>query len=211
MKKTVSKDVSHFSPYFLIIKPTRCTNFSILFLEWKYTYLGQFLCPSSEIFLLYTQQWYMSHSFAHNLRAGSGWNWAPSWSSSEAVYKTLWQTPLLCVQWSLPHDRQRNCPKYADFHSKNKSEKLVGFIIRIYHDARSHERKILSLPQQFYPVLTMQNNYVTWSLILKLSRYQKYLCLLNFQNISCWNRFLWIISSYTYKISCYQFPLRLTN
>jgi len=31
------------------------------------------------------------------------------------------------------------------FHSKNKFEKLVrlvGFIIKIYHDARSHERQI---------------------------------------------------------------------
>ena len=35
-------------------------------------------------------------------------------------------------------DGQRNCPKYVEFYSKNKFEKLVhlyGFIIRIYHDA----------------------------------------------------------------------------
>ena len=45
-----------------------------------------------------------------------------------------------------PDDGQRNCPKHVQFHSKNKSEKLVhlvGFIIRIYHGARSHERQIL--------------------------------------------------------------------
>ena len=35
---------------FLIIKPTRCTNFSNLFLEWNSTYFGQFLCPSSGVF-----------------------------------------------------------------------------------------------------------------------------------------------------------------
>jgi hypothetical protein len=34
---------------FLIIKPTTCTNFSNLFLEWHATYFGQFLCPSSGI------------------------------------------------------------------------------------------------------------------------------------------------------------------
>ena len=37
------------------------------------------------------------------------------------------------------------CPKYVEFYSKNKSEKLVhlvGFIIRIYHDARSSEFQI---------------------------------------------------------------------
>ena len=36
-------------------------------------------------------------------------------------------------------------PKYVEFYSKNKFEKLVylvGFIIRIYHDARSPERQI---------------------------------------------------------------------
>jgi len=32
---------------FLIIKPTRCTNFSNLFLEWNSACFGQFLCPSS--------------------------------------------------------------------------------------------------------------------------------------------------------------------
>jgi hypothetical protein len=40
-------------------------------------------------------------------------------------------------------DGQRNCPKHVEFYSKNKFEKLVriiGFIIGMYHDARSHER-----------------------------------------------------------------------
>jgi len=33
-----------------------------------------------------------------------------------------------------PDDGQRNCPKHVEFHSKNKSEKLVhlvGFVIRM--------------------------------------------------------------------------------
>jgi len=41
---------------------------------------------------------------------------------------------------------KRNCPKHVEFYSKNKFEKLVhlvGLIIRIYHDARSPERRIL--------------------------------------------------------------------
>jgi len=43
-----------------------------------------------------------------------------------------------------PDDGQRNCPKHVEFYSKNQFEKLVylvGFIIRIYHDARSPERQ----------------------------------------------------------------------
>jgi len=65
--------------FFLITEPTRCTNFSNLFLEWKSTCFGQFLSiiGSSP---LYTQQWYMSYRFADSLRAGSGWNSIPSWS-----------------------------------------------------------------------------------------------------------------------------------
>ena len=35
---------------FLIIKPTRCTDFSNLFWDWKSTCFGQFLCPSSGVF-----------------------------------------------------------------------------------------------------------------------------------------------------------------
>jgi len=41
-------------------------------------------------------------------------------------------------------DGQRNCPKPVEFYSKNEFEKLVqlvGFVIRIYHDARSPERQ----------------------------------------------------------------------
>ena len=71
----------------------------------------------------------MSYRFADSLRVGSGRN----------------SVLLLCVQRKTPNDGQRNCPKHVDFYSKNKFEKLVhlvGFIIRIYHDARSPERQI---------------------------------------------------------------------
>jgi hypothetical protein len=33
----------------LIIKPTRCTDFSNLFCKWNATCFGQFLCPSSGV------------------------------------------------------------------------------------------------------------------------------------------------------------------
>ena len=89
---------------------------------------------------LCTQQWYVSYRFA-----GSGRNWVPSWSWSQAVSKPVWHVPLLCLQWKTPDDGQRNCPKHVEFYSKGKFEKLVhlvGFITRIYHDARSPERHI---------------------------------------------------------------------
>jgi hypothetical protein len=49
---------------------------------------------------------------------------------------------LLCIEYQTPDDGQKTCPKYVEFYSKNKFEKLVhlvGFIIRIYHDARFSE------------------------------------------------------------------------
>jgi len=63
----------------------------------------------------YTQQLFthMSFRFADSLRTGSGRKWFR--------------------------------PEPVAFYSKNKFEQLVyivGFIIRIYHDARSHERQI---------------------------------------------------------------------
>jgi len=61
----------------------------------------------------------------------------------------LWHIPLLCVQWKTHDDGQRNCPKHVVFYSKNKFEKLVhlvGFIIRIYHNARSPECQIHNFP-----------------------------------------------------------------
>jgi len=54
---------------------------------------------------------------------------------------------LLCIQYWTPDDGQKTCPKHVDLYSKNKFEKLVqlvGFIIRIYHDARSSECQIPS-------------------------------------------------------------------
>jgi hypothetical protein len=129
----------------LIIKPTRCNNFSNLFSKWDSTCFWQFLCSSSGVF-----------HCAHNngiyhtglLTACEQDQDVPSWSCSKAVHRTVWHLPLLCVRWRTPDDEQRNCPKHVEIHVKNKFEKLVhlvGFIIRIYHDARSGERQTLCL------------------------------------------------------------------
>jgi hypothetical protein len=115
---------------YLIIKPTRCTNFSNLFLEWNSTWFRQFLCPSSGLL-------HCTHSngicHAGLLTAREQDQDIPSWSCSRAVSKPVWHIPLLCVQWRSPDDGQRNCLNHVEFHSNNKFEKLVhlvGFIIR---------------------------------------------------------------------------------
>ena len=98
--------------WFLIIKPTRCTNFSNLFLEWNSTCFGQFLCPSSGVL-------HCTHS---NGICHTGLLTA---SCQQAVSKPVWHIPLLCAQWKTPDDGQKNCPKHVEFHSKNKFEKLT--------------------------------------------------------------------------------------
>ena len=90
---------------------------------------------------LYTQQCCMSYRFADSLRAGSGRKFRPD-PVCKLPAKPVRHIPLLCVQWRTPDDVLRKCPKHVEFYSKNKFEKLVQFVIRIYHDARSPERQI---------------------------------------------------------------------
>ena len=113
---------------FLITKPTRCTNFSNLFLEWNSTCFGQFLCPSSEFFTVHTATVYVIQvcwKLVSRIRTEC---------PDPAVWHDLYDIyHCRCVQWKTPDDGRRNCLKHVEFHSKNKFEKLVhlvGFIIR---------------------------------------------------------------------------------
>jgi len=101
VKSLDSKDLINVytRPLFFTIKWNRCTNFANLFLAWNSTHFGRFVCPSSGVYSLHTQQWYMSYRFVDSFGAGPGWNWVPSWSCSKAVYKSVWHIPLLSVQW----------------------------------------------------------------------------------------------------------------
>ena len=121
---------THYNCLFLTIKPTRCTNFSNLFLEWNSACFEQFLCASSGVF-------HCTHSngICHTglLTAFEQDQNGISSSCSKAVYKPLWHRPLLSVQWITPDDGQRNCPKHVEFHFQYKFQKLVhlvAFIIR---------------------------------------------------------------------------------
>jgi len=118
---------------FLTIKPTRCTNFSILFLEWNSTCFGQFLCPSLGVFHCTHSNGICHTGLLTACEQDQDGTAVPSWSCTQAVSKSVWHIPLLVVQWKTPDDGQRNCPKHVEFHSKNKFEKLVhlvGFIVR---------------------------------------------------------------------------------
>ena len=60
--------------FVLIIKPTRCTNFSVLFFGIKLYKFRTIPLSIIRSFSLYTQQWCMLYRFADSLRAGSGRN-----------------------------------------------------------------------------------------------------------------------------------------
>jgi len=179
---------------FLIIKPTRSTNFSNLFLEWNSTCFGQFFCPSSGVFHC-TQQWYMSYRFADSCRAGSGWNPDPArqlsyrfadscrvgsgWNPDPARHLSanLYDIYHCCIQWKTD-DGQRNCPKHVEFHSKNKFEKLVhvvGFIIRKFITMHGHmnikqTNEISVFVPTYWLTLRLLMSYIYGAPILDVSR-----------------------------------------
>jgi len=91
-------------------------------------------------FSLYIQQWYMSYRFADTLRAGSG-----SGRSVLILFAScMTHTIAVCTvknSWWWTEELSETCRVL--FQKKfEKLVHLVGFIIRIYHDARSPERQI---------------------------------------------------------------------
>jgi len=73
---------------FLYNKTNQMHQFHKFILSWNSTCFAQFVCPSSAVYSLYTQQWYMSYRFVDSFRAGPGWNSVPSWFCSKAVCMT---------------------------------------------------------------------------------------------------------------------------
>jgi len=68
-------------------------------LAWNSTYFGEFVCPSTGVYSLYTQQWYMTYRFVDSFRAGSGWK------KKDKLYeqkKINWKA--FCGKWN------RDCP-----------------------------------------------------------------------------------------------------
>jgi hypothetical protein len=120
---------------FLIIKPTRCTNFSNLFWEWNSTCFGQFLCPSSGAI-------HCTHSngICHT---GSGWN-----CSSILILLLLDSCLQTCMTYTIAECTVNNSWWWAEELSEtcrasfqNKFEKLVhlvGFIIRKFVTMHGH-------------------------------------------------------------------------
>ena len=94
---------------------------------------------------LYTHQRYMSNRFADSLRAGSGWNCSSVLILLASCNCNLYDIYRRCVYSEKPLMMDRGTVRNIhSFIPKNKFQKLVhqvGFIIGIYHDARSLEHQ----------------------------------------------------------------------
>jgi len=116
---------------FLVIKPTRCTDFSNLFSEWNSTCFGQFLCPSSGVF---------------------------HYTHSNGICHTGYADCLLASSQHNQYDIYHCCPKHVEFHSENKFENLVhlvGYIIRNCSDVSPVE-----CIHCLHPTATRENNFL---------------------------------------------------
>jgi hypothetical protein len=87
-------------------------------LEGKSTYFGQFLYPLSGVFHCTHSNGICHTGLLTACEQDHDGNAVPSWSCSQAVIKSVWYIPLLCVQWKTSDNGQSNCPKYVEFPSK---------------------------------------------------------------------------------------------
>jgi len=108
-----------------IIKPTRCNNFTNLFWH-ETTCFRQFLCPSSGVHSLYTQQWLMSYRFVDSF-------WVGPFGPAQKLSRNLYDIRLLNVQWMNAWWWTEELSETCRVPCQNKFVKLVylvGFIIK---------------------------------------------------------------------------------
>jgi len=98
-------------------------------------YMFRTVRPSSGVYSLYTQKWYMSYRFVDSFRAG------PGWSRSKAFYKPVWHIPLLSVQWINSWWWTDELSETCRISWQNKFVKLVhlvGFITKKFVTMHGH-------------------------------------------------------------------------
>jgi len=121
--------------FFLYNKTNQMHQFPKFTPAWNSSCFGQFLCPSSGVYSLYTWHWYMSYRFVDSFRA------EPGRSCSKAVYKLVWHIPVPSVQWInswwWAEELLETC--WVSCRSKfGKLVHLVGFIIKKFVTMHGH-------------------------------------------------------------------------
>ena len=122
---------------FFTIKPNRCTNFPNLLRNETLQVSGSSSARYQE-FIHCTLSNVICHTAFEQVQDGTA---VPSWSCSKAVYKPVWHTPLLSVQWinswrwteELPETCRVSC-----LTELGKLVRLVGFIIKKFVTIQDH-------------------------------------------------------------------------
>jgi hypothetical protein len=138
-------------------------QFHKFILSWNFTCVRQFLCPSSGVYSLYTQQWYTSYRFVDSFRVGPRWSLVQSWSCTKLILswnstcsilvllESCLQTcvtyiPLLSVQWINSWWWTDELSETCRVSWQNKFVKLVhlvGFITKVRY--RVHRNSVRPL------------------------------------------------------------------
>jgi hypothetical protein len=93
-------------------------QFHKFILSWNSTCFGEFVCPSSGVYSLYTQQWYMSYRFVDSCRTGA-----------HAPARQLLSLRLINSWWT---DELSETCRISWQNKFVKLVHLVGFIINKY-------------------------------------------------------------------------------
>ena len=148
---------------FLRNKINQMHQFHKFILSWNSTCFGQFVCPSSGVYSLYTQQWYMSYS------------------CHKVVFKPVWHIPLLSVQWIDSWWWTDELPETCRVSWQNKFVKLVhlvGFITKKYVTMHGHmniKKKAAFLMGQEWPCY-YQCKYIIAELGIYIKHWRKLVC-----------------------------------
>jgi hypothetical protein len=116
-------------------------QFQKFIFSWNSTCFGQFLCPLSGFYSLYTQQWCMPLYLTGLYTAFEQDEDGTSWSCSKAVYKHVWHIPLLNVQWINFWWRTEDLSETCRVSWQNKFVNLVhlfGFITKKFVTMHYH-------------------------------------------------------------------------
>jgi hypothetical protein len=125
---------------FIIIKPTRCTNFSNVILEMKLYIFRTVPLSIISSYSLYTQKWYMSYRFVGSFReAGSGWNCSSILILLLLLLLLLESCLQTCMTYTIAEctvNGQRSCPKHVEFHFQNKIWEISASCWFYYKETR---------------------------------------------------------------------------
>ena len=117
---------------FLYNKTNQMHQFPEFTPAWNSTCFGQFFCPSSGVYLLYTRHWYMSYRFVDSR---TRMELLSILVLLESCLQTCRHIPVPSVQWINSWRWAEELPKTCRVSCRSKFGKLVylvGFIINKY-------------------------------------------------------------------------------